>query len=270
MSDVTEKTKKIDTSKLKYPSKGRTHKKKIKLKKNIKILIISILAVVAIIVASLVTYDRYEELNEYEVENYELYQYFAGKKFEYTGEIKLKRNGEITELKYKDITIEVDSTPIYFKEIDNQVLLPKNMAFYMPRLQNAAYRLPYFSRISVEKSDEYSSAFLQTKEKEIFLEESFLYDGGNLYVFLYETTVEIDGKKITLSPLSYITVSYQGEICYYDKDTDKYTIIEKHKKDVIATLGMYKINISTDMILYANNNNKLLIKNSGNLPIYNG
>lgn len=270
MSTVTEKTQKIDTSKLKYPSKEKKQKKKIKLKKNMKVLIISILALIAIIIAAFITYDRYEELNEYKVENYELYQYFAGIKFEYTGEIKLKRNGEITELKYKDIVIEVDSTPIYFKEIDNQVLLPKNMALYMPRKENSAYRLPYFSRISVEKGAQFTSAYWQTAEKEIFLEESFLYDGGNLYVLLYETDIEIDGKKITLSPLSYISVSYQGEIYYYDKAKDKYVTIDKHKNDVIATLGTYQINLSTDMILYANNNNKLLIKNSGNLPVYSG
>ena len=144
------------------------------------------------------------------------------------------------------------------------------MAFYIPRKEHSAYRLPYFSRVSVEKGEQFTSAYLQTSEKEIYLEESFLYDGGNLYVFLYKTDVEIDGKTVTLSPLSYISVTYQGEIYYYDKENDKYVIIDKHKKDVIATLGTYKINLSTDMILYSNNNNKLLIKNSGNLPVYSG
>jgi len=269
MNTVTDETQKIDTSKLKYPSKEKKQKRKIKLKKNIKIILISVLALVAILVSSMITYDRYEELNEYEIENYELYQYFAGIKYEYTGEIKLKRNGEITELKHKGIVVEIDSTPIYFKQIDNQILLPKNMSFYMPRLENYTYRMPYFSRIFIDKSGDQTSAYLQGKKKDLFLEESFLYDGGNLYVFLYKTDIEVDGKKITLSPLSYISVTYRGEIYYYDKASDKYVTIEKHKKDVIATMGLYKINLSTDMILYEKNN-KLLIKNPENLQVYEG
>ena len=38
----------------------------------------------------------------------------------------LKRNGEITKLKYKDIEIDVDSTPIYFKNIDNESIIPSS------------------------------------------------------------------------------------------------------------------------------------------------
>ena len=54
----------------------------------------------------------------------------------------------------------------------------------------------------------------------------------------------------------------------YDKKSDNYTIIDNHSKDVIATLGNYKINLSTDMIMY-DNENRLLIKNIDKLSLYN-
>ena len=38
-----------------------------------------------------------------------------------------------------------------------------------------------------------------------------------IYVFLCETSITIDGEVIELSPLSYISVNYQGEIYYYNK-----------------------------------------------------
>lgn len=242
-------------------------KKKIKIRKDVKILIISLVVIIAICIAAFITYDQYQELNEYEIKNYELYQYFAGIKHEYEGELTFKRNGEITELKYKDITIDVDSTPIYFKKVKNDLLLPTNMAILIPRLMTKNYKLPYFSRITIEENENDTNAFLVKDTDKVYLDKSFLYDGADLYVFLYETTVKIGKKTITLSPLSYINVVYEGEITYYDKQKDKYEIIETHTGDVIATIDSYKVNLSTDMILYEQSN-KLLIKNVTNLKTY--
>ena len=242
-------------------------KKNIKFKKNSKILFISLLVIVVVSIVGVVIYNHYKKLNEITIKDYELYQYFAGLKYEYTGELSLKRNGEITKLKYKDIEIDVDSTPIYFKNIDNEMLLPTNMGFYILRLTNKNYKLPYFSRIYVEEGQEDSSSFLIENEEKIYLEKSLLFDGENLYVFLYDTTVIIEGEEIKLAPLSYITVNYQDEISYYDKKNDKYVIIPSHTDDVIAIIDGYKVNLSTDSIMY-DNNGKLLIKNVDNLKTF--
>ena len=110
-------------------------RKKIKLKKNSKILLISLIVILVVSIVGFIIYKHYENLNEVTIKDFELYQYFAGKKYEYTGELSLKRNGEITKLKYKDIEIDVDSTPIYFKNIDNEMLLPTNMGFYILRVR---------------------------------------------------------------------------------------------------------------------------------------
>jgi hypothetical protein len=242
-------------------------KRKVKIRKDVKVLIISLLVIIVICIATFVTYKQYQELNEFDIKNYELYQYFGGQKFEYTGELTLKRNGDITELKYRDIKIEVDSTPIYFSKIENDMLLPTNMALLIPRMMTKNYKLPYFSRITMEETETDSNAFLVNENDKTYLEKSFLYDGADLYVFLYETTIKIDNKTIKLSPLSYISVIYEGEINYYDKKNDKFVTIDTSKDDVIATLDSYKINLSTDMIMYETSN-KLLIKNVDNLKTF--
>ena len=84
---------------------------------------------------------------------------------------------------------------------------------------------------------------LMVDDEKVYLEKSILFDGENLYAFLYNTTVIIDGEEIELTPLSYITVNYQDEISYYDKKNDKYVIIPTHKDDVIAIIDGFKVNL---------------------------
>ena len=247
--------------------KYRWAKNKLKLKKNRKIIFISLVFIIVVCIIGFIIYKHYQDLNKVTIKDYELYQYFAGKKFEYTGELTLKRNGEITKLKYKDVEIDVDSTPIYFKNIDNEMLLPTNMGFYILRISDKNYKLPYFSRIYIDESDNDSSAFLKFNDEKIYLEKSFLFDGNNMYVFLYDTTITVDDMKIKLSPLSYISVNYQDEIYYYDKKSDEYKIINDHDKDVIANIDGYKINLSTDSIMY-DKNAKLLIRDVDDLNTF--
>ena len=65
-----------------------------------------------------------------------------------------------------------------------------------------------------------------------------------------------------------LKLSNLGMIEMYDKLNDKYTIIDEHTDDVIATVGGFKVNLSTDMIMYEKEN-RLLIKKYDKFPIYN-
>ncbi len=246
--------------------KTKQIRKQLKMKKSIPILLFSLLAISIMMIIFFVTYDRYDELTELKIENYELYQYFGGIKFEYTGELSFKSTGEIVNLKYKDIEIEVDSTPIYFTNVDNEMIIPLTMGYYIPRLANKNYKLPGFTKIGV--TPETYSAYLINEDGNTELENSFLYDGMDLYVFLFETELIINGQKVVLSPLSYVSVVYGGDVIYYDKATDTYKEIPEVKSDVVASMGLQKLNLSTDMIMYSNSN-KLLIKNVKSAPTFN-
>ena len=50
---------------------------------------------------------------------------------------------------------------------------------------------------------------------------------------------------------------------------DLYIIIDEHNNDVVADVGNFKVNLSTDMIMYADEN-RLLVKNVSKLPLYDG
>ena len=242
-------------------------KKKIKIKKSLKIFLITLLFVVVLCSVIFIVHSHYKKLNHITIENHKVYQYFSGIRFDFDGKFSMTRDGDITKFEVDGNKVDCGSTPIYIVGDDNEMIIPVDMVFVIPREKTKNYKLPFFSRIVVDESEDGSNAFLKLKEEKKFLENSFLYDGKDTYVFLYEAKINIDGNSYVVSPLSYITVNYQGEINFYDKASDKFIIIESHTDDVVATLEGYSINLSTDMVMYGNNF-KLLIKNATHLNSY--
>ena len=232
-------------------------------KKILFIGLISVICAIILIVALFLVFGHLNKMNEYtHNEEYPLYQYFAGQKNTYTGKVTISKNKDITEIKNDDGVVGIEDAPIYFQKNDDEVLVSKNMLLVFPRINNKNYKIKLFTKLTYDKDSD-SSFYYNGKEK-IFLEESFLYDGHDLYLFLYKTTVQVGEKTYELSPLSYAIVDYHDEVQIYDKEKDKYEIIENCDFDIIATLGEHKINLSTDMV----DNNRLLIKSIDNLPLY--
>ena len=233
--------------------------------KNLRIIIISTAAFIILLLSIIMIFIFYKKQKTYTFENYKLYQYFSGVKVEYEGKVSITNDGEEAKITTKDGVENIEDAPIYFKDEENLVFFAKNIQLIIPRIKTTSYKINHFSKIKIEDD----IAYLNYKNKDIYLEHSFLYDGNNLYFFIYETKVNIDGKEYILSPLSYIIVNYKSEIEIYDKKEDKYTIIDEHQKDVIAYLDSYKINLSTDTLTY-DSGDRLLIKSPDNLPLYEG
>lgn len=231
--------------------------------KKLQILLISIVCLIIVLIASFLIIRHYRGLKEYTYnEEYPLYQYFAGAKNVYKGKVTISLDDEITKLESDTGVVDIEDAPIYFQDVENEALISRNMLLVIPRIPEKNNKIKLFSKIVYE--DDSKSAFYYLGNKKIFLDESFLYDGNNLYMFLSNVVVIIDEKKYELSPLSYMIVNYQDQIEIYDKKLDTYEIIETHKNDVVATLGNHKINLSTDMV----NDNRILMKNIDNLPVY--
>ncbi len=232
-------------------------------KKVLMIGLISVVCAIILIVALFLVFGHLNKMNEYtHNEEYPLYQYFAGQKNTYDGKVTISKNNDITEIKNNDGVVGIEDAPIYFQKKNDEVLVSKNMLLVFPRINNKNYKIKMFTKLTYDKDSD-SSFYYNGKDK-VFLEESFLYDGHDLYLFLYETTVQVGEKTYELSPLSYAIVDYHDEVQLYNKEKDKYEIIENCDFDIIATLGDHKINLSTDMI----DNNRLLIKSVDNLPLY--
>ena len=243
-------------------------KMKKKKKKVNKVFIVSLILIITIILGIIIIAKYYTSLNSITYENYELYQYFSGLKVEYNGKATIKHNDSITNIESEGKKVNVGDIPIYFQNIDNECLLPETMELVFPSIKNKSYKVNYFSKIIYDNTDGEESSFLSYNNKKTFIDKSFLYNGDDLYFFPYSTKVLIDGKSYMLSPLSYIIVNYKGMIEMYDKENDKYTIIDEHNDDAIAYIDEYKIDLSTDMIMYKDEN-RLLIKNLDKLSNYN-
>ncbi len=234
-------------------------------KKKLIIGLIYTLTVITIICIALLVGINYLRLNRISIDEDELYQYFNGSKFEYKGKITIKNNKEISSIETNDIKIDKNTYPIYYKNKPNLVTFPIDMEVLVLSDINKTKRINYFT--NVELSEDGTSAYIIYKDKRLFLNESFLFDGENLYFFTYPVSVNINNTEYNLSSGSYMIVNYKDQVEIYDKKEDNYTIIDNYEDDVIANLNGVKINMSIDMVI-TESGNRLLIKNVKNLPLF--
>lgn len=225
--------------------------------------LISTLVVMTIVCVAFFIGINYYRLNRVSIEEDELYQYFNGSKYEYKGKILIKKNGEITRIESKDLDIDKNTYPIYYKKNNNLVTFPVDMEVLVLDNINKTSRINYFTNIEFDDD----SAYVIYKDNKKFLGESFLYDGDNLYFFTYPVKVTVDKEEYSLSSGSYMIVNYKDQVEIYNKGEDNYKVIESHTDDVLAELNDIKINLSTDMII-TTSGSRLLIKKVGNLPLF--
>ena len=174
------------------------------------------------------------------------YQYFAGRKVEYEGTLKINRKNNIVDLDTGKQKIDLTSVPVYYKEDKVKVLLPQNMTIVRPLSGYKQEKTVNFSTITWDKDN--TAYLLKSNEYDREVTNSFLYDGVDLYFFLTETNVKIGNDEITLSPMSYIRVNVGNSLEYYDRENDTYKIIEITTEQVIATNKDFEVNLSSDKV----------------------
>ena len=225
------------------------------MKKNKIIALIAILLFTAIL---LVVGILLSKLNTTTIEEHSFYQYFIGRKFSYDGGLKLTRKNDITELTFKDTQVQLDSTPVYYADIENKVIFPEDMILVFPTRNGVMYKIKHFSNVFFDTE----TTYLERNKNEA-LNNAFIYDGQDLYFFLETTTLKIGEEQYELSPLSYVICS-QEQVEIYQKDQDKYTIIENKPKEVLAKTQDYTINLNIDSIQNGEQQ-QLLIKSKDKL-----
>lgn len=226
--------------------------------KIIKFLFVIIMLAVIVIAAVYIS-----KLSKTSLDNHEFYQYFAGRKIEYSGEIEINRENQgISNLKMNDVTIQLDSTPIYYKDIDNRMILPEEMAVVSPLEQGKMQRITYFSELQIKDN----IAYLEYQGKKQSLEQEFLFDGNNLYIFLQEAEITIGEQTYKMSPLSYAIVTYRESVEIYQKSDDTYHVFEDiNTGNVMAKTEDYSINMSNDSLIIGEKE-QLLLSSIQNLP----
>lgn len=226
--------------------------------KIIKFLFVIIMLAVIVIAAVYIS-----KLSKTSLDNHEFYQYFAGRKIEYSGEIEINRENQgISNLKMNDVTIQLDSTPIYYKDIENRMILPEDMAVVSPSEQGKMQRITYFSELQIKDN----IAYLEYQGKKQSLEQDFLFDGNNLYIFLQDSEITIGEQTYNMSPLSYAIVTYRESVEIYQKSEDTYHVFEDvNIGNVMAKTEDYSINMSNDSLIIGEKE-QLLLSSIQNLP----
>lgn len=226
-------------------------KKNIKKKDSIKTIILVLILIVIILLVSVYL----TKLNSEDIVNNEFYQYFGGRKFEYTGAIKITKKGEITEISTNDVNIVLDSSPIYYKNEKRKVLFPETMLSISPDDNGKTSKIVRFSNLYENDN----GIYLESQKKQNKINNSFIYDGNDLYFFIEETTIIANEKEYQISPFSYIISSYMNGVEIYDYEKDTYEVIETEDY-VIAKTDSYTINTSIDTLKYGEKE-QLLLKN---------
>lgn len=223
--------------------------KKIFCKKNIKWF-----ALLLILIIVICFFSFRKNIDEVKLENHNLYQYLSGVKVEYTGVVKLNKDDEVIKLSFKDVTVELDTTPIYFQD-EEKVLLPKNMSVVYPT-QGRQFKINYYSYVYRDVNDYY----VKDRSVKRRVENAVIYDANDLYFFIDEVSVSFANNNYQLKPMSYIIVDTFNNLVYvYDKEKDEFTIFENIEDEVIISTKKYKINASLDLMYY-NNKSRLLLK----------
>ena len=213
-------------------------------KENYK-LMIPIILMVLIFVVFFIYYSIYSR-DVYKENTDKFYQYFYGSRYEYAAVVTTNRKGEVVEFKPKDIKIEFDSTPIYYKDSD-KVIFPSDMSIVMPTLSCAEYLSKGYSLVTF-KDGVYS---LITNKYNNKLNHYFFYDSKDLYFFIENVKLSFNDSEVNLSPFSYVVYNNRNNsLVYYDKVNDKYEEFSGVNGDVVVSSEYYNIHLEGDYIDY--------------------
>ena len=212
-----------------------------------------IILLVAVVVVNLFFINK--DLNSKKIKNEDVYVYFGDEKFNYKGNITLDHEGKITNIKFNNKKVTLYSEPIYYAKKKRVILpVPYSVVNTSIGLQN---KVVFYTEI-VNIDDDY---YLVNDELNYKLNNHFLFDGADMYIFIQTSTVTFGDKEVEISPLSYVNYVFDTKDLYiYNYEKQKIEYYENVDQDVFVSNKNYKVNLSSDNLIY-NDKQKLLMKN---------
>ena len=237
-------------------------REKEKKKRTLKANLIRFILILALIVVILTVARYILNLNTEIIEMKNFYQWIGHGKVEYSGVISFSEVDGTSQARTDNKNYELDFTPVYYNE-EPKILLSYDMAVVSPLEDGKINKLTRFSVLENKEN----VIYLQNKRDDKKMQDIFLFNGKDLYVFLEETTVIVDGKEYVLSPMSYVNVTYRQVVEIYDKKEDKGSVIITKDPNVTAKANNYTIDMSIDAMMVGSKE-QLLMKSLENLSLY--
>lgn len=187
-----------------------------------------------------------------------MYQYVSDKKYSFEAKITTGDDA-IIGLKSREYDI-YDYSPVYY-ENEKHLIIPKDcvMIFYLQN--NKSYRLPKYSELLIDND----TNIISVGGKKYFDNHFILYDGVDLFIFSDEVTIQYNGKKLELSPYSYVIANSEVMLAY-DYAKDEITKV-KDIKSIFALYDNLNINLLKKVIV-KNDKVSMIYSNMDKLKVY--
>lgn len=211
-----------------------------------------ILPAVAIVVLLVITWNINRHFTDYTLE-VEAYQYYGGGQFRYKEGTVFRYEDGKTMLVQEDSTVTMTALPLY--TVEDSLFLPCNM-LYWDTLQVFQTRIEYYTQVSI---DQYEQIIFTREESDLTVTGGFLYDGGDLYVFLEPMILKFNGYEIYLDAFSYVEVSATEDLMFYDHFWGEfYTETPTTGVVAVAADGDYTISLIGDTVQAVEGTSRML------------
>lgn len=181
-------------------------------------------------------------------------QYYAGNAAAIESGTKLKRSqkGE-TLLAKGGQSIQTD-LPIYPTD-SRRVVLPTDMVFVAPR-SDKFYRMSYFTEVECQPG---GTVIARRGNDRATVEQGFLFDGKDTYLFLEPMTVSVNGRTLQLPALSYVEAVYGGYVMVFNYETkDCFVELSDGSGTAQPPSGDYEISLLGDSMTMHDGSRSLL------------
>lgn len=212
--------------------------------KHAPVICISIVAFIVLVVVLVIAFQAKEELQQFTVESKELYTFAADHKLEYTGQLTLNHEDNVTKMTYNGEEVTFLSEPIYYKG-QKKLVLPNKMSVVFPVANRNQYKINRFTVLDNEGIQLYA----RNVDLNYGLNNAFIYDGYDVFVFIEAGTITYGDKTIEVSPMSFARCEYRGALSIYNYEKDEMIYEEIVNENVIATFENYSIDLSNDLLI---------------------
>lgn len=237
--------------------------KKIKkyIKNNASLVCLSCGAFLLLTVALLFVFRAKEELVQYSIKNENIYTFAANLRLDFYSTITLDHENNVTKLVSGAEELELYNEPIYYVG-RKEAVFPNKMTVVFP-LENRIQKK--INRYTVVDGQGIQPVVSNVNLK-YALNDSFIYDGSNIYFFLEPAKVTWGNNSVDVPFFSFVFCDYRGDLIIYNYDTEEIIYHEMVNDVVMAEFKNYKINMSHDSII-VNDKSSLLQKNIESLKL---
>lgn len=191
---------------------------------------------------------------------YDGYQYFNERRFDYPSGTKLELEANEIKLKSGEASASADTTPIYYEDRE-EMITTRNMSYVNPKTGEERY-IPIFTTLYKNEDDQIC---IRKNKKEHILDGGFLFDGQSTYVFLDKVTLNYAGRRYEANPFSFAVVTLDGDTRTYLYGTAEYYVDSILSDSVYADEEVYgyQIQLKYDTMRMITGDDKLLFVEPG-------